>query len=135
MTNKASGYLKKMINVGKEKKGHCHHWMKGLCLISSDRSVPVVLCQNFPAFLWLGGLVRLLSPINLSGHHTSIHTEQQENEGRIIVSVGHLDIYLPKGSVSFLSGAASLKAVGLAFLFRSGFYGVTPRRARALSAA
>lgn len=138
MTNKAPGYLKKMINVRKKRGGgeggggHCHHWMKGLCLISSDRSVPVVFCQNFPAFHRLGGLVWLLLPINLSGRYTSIHTQQQENEGRIIISVGHSDIYLPKGSVTFLSGAASAKPVRTRFLFRSGYYGVSPRRTRAL---
>lgn len=105
--------------------------MKDLCLISSDLSVPVVLCQHFSAFLWLGGLVRLLPRINLSGRYTSIHTVQQENEGRIIISVGHLDIYLPQGSVSFLGEAAAMNPVWLLFLFWSGYYGVSLRRSRA----
>lgn len=129
MTNKAPGYLEKMINA---KKGHCHHWMKGLCLISSDHPVPVVLCQHIPAFLCLGVLLQLLSPINLSGRCTSMYTQRQESERQIIVLVGHLDIYLPKGSVSLLGGAASMKAVGLRFLICSGCYNVSLRRSGAV---
>lgn len=37
MTNTASRYLEKKINA---RKGHRHRWMKGLCLIVSDHSVP-----------------------------------------------------------------------------------------------